>query len=399
MLRVPIQHAQAGMRLATPILHPQRGNTLLNVGFELTESLVRKLQELEVHECWIEYPGTEEIARYISPAIMQRRGQLVQHMAGLLEQAQRKNTTRLDFTPYQHTIRDLIEEIALDQTAGTLILELGGTRRCELRHAAEVCFLSIVLGIKLRDYLLIQRKRLSPNDARNLIGLGLGALVHDIGMMKVAPETRTRFLDDGDEDDPIWRSHVTLGYRMLSGTIRPAAAGVIAQHHQYFDGSGFPDEEREDGSRRALSGREIHVFARIVALANHYDRMRHGAEQGVVPRVRVMRDLLFGPLASRFDPVVLAALPRAIPAYAPGTMVRLNSGETAVVTGWNQDAPCRPMVSVIDAEHESWATEPSRPSRQIDLEVETAVHIVEEGGVNVADANFELPTEAELNAA
>lgn len=396
MLRVPIHRARAGMRLASPVLHPQRGNVLLNVGFELSDPLIRKMDELHVHECWIEYPGTDAIAKFVSPALMQRRGRLIQHLSEILDHVQRGTPARLDFTPYQHTIRELIEEVASDPTAGAFVLELGGTMSNELRHAAEVSFLSIVLGLKLRDYLLDQRRRLSPNDARNVIGLGLGALLHDVGMIKLDADVRDRFLKTHDDQDPEWRAHVMLGYRLLSGSIRPSAAGVIAQHHQHYDGSGFPEEKADDGSRRPLVGEEIHVFARIVCLTNHFDRMRRQPDGTLLPRVRVMRDLLFTELAGRFDPIVLAALSRAVPVYTPGTLVALSTGESAIVTGWHQHAPCRPPVSVIQLDGDELPAEPREPVRTVDLTEERDTFIVEEGGADVSDANYHLPEDVLL---
>src|SRR5207247_1230985 len=89
------------------------------------------------------------------------------------------------------------------------------------------------------------------------------------------------------------------------------------------------------------------VFARIVCLANHFDRLRQLGDGSVQPRVRVLKQMISTTLATRFDPVILGALPLVVPAFPPGSMVRLNTGDMAVVTNWHPEAPCQPVVQVI----------------------------------------------------
>jgi hypothetical protein len=253
MLRVVIQHARPGMKLAMPVLHPRTGTVLLKAGFQLSDRFIRKLRELSVTECWVEYPSTEEIRRFISPRIQQRKGQVSEMIAGMFETLHQDAHAKLEFAEYRRVLRSLIEELVMDPTASSYFTEMGGTSDNELRHASEVCFLSILLGLKMHQYLIQERTRLGANQARDVLSLGIGAIVHDIGKMQLDDETRARCHVTADESDPDWRAHPTIGHRMLSGSVRPAAAGVVLQHHQYFDGSGFPREvENADGSHACL---------------------------------------------------------------------------------------------------------------------------------------------------
>jgi len=378
------------MTLAMPVLHPRSGNILLKAGFELNDRLIRKLRELSVTECWVEYPSTDDICRFISPSIQQRKSELTSLIAGLFDTLHQDAHAKLEFSEYRRVLRSLIEELVTDPMAAAYFAEMGGTCGNELRHASEVCFLSILLGLHLREYLIHERSRLGATQAREVLSLGLGAIVHDIGKLQLDEDVLYRCHVTADESNPAWQSHVAIGHRMLSGTIRPAAAGVILQHHQYFDGTGFPKEVAlSEGGRRGLQGREIHVFARIVNVANHFDRLRRRHDGSMMPRVRVLRQMLDGPLTPRFDPVVLQALPQVAPAYPPGSMVRLTTGEYAVVVDWDPAAPCRPVVRFIHPDV-LLRGEPDRPGERVDLREEPDLHIIEHDGFDVSEDNFDL---------
>ena len=65
------------------------------------------------------------------------------------------------------------------------------------------------------------------------------------------------------------KQHATIGYEILAGSELPiitAAATIAHQHHEKYDGSGYP---------HGLKGEEIHVFSRIVAVADVFDALLH----------------------------------------------------------------------------------------------------------------------------
>ena len=63
--------------------------------------------------------------------------------------------------------------------------------------------------------------------------------------------------------------HPDIGFHLLKGSERPilrAAAIIAYQHHEKYDGSGYP---------QGLRGEEIHIYARIVAVADVFDALTH----------------------------------------------------------------------------------------------------------------------------
>jgi response regulator RpfG family c-di-GMP phosphodiesterase len=95
------------------------------------------------------------------------------------------------------------------------------------------------------------------------------APMHDIG--KIATPDAV-LLKPGKLDAAEWeimKQHPAVGLSILDGSQRPilkAAAAIAYQHHEKYDGSGYP---------QGLKGEEIHLYARIVAVADVFDALMH----------------------------------------------------------------------------------------------------------------------------
>jgi response regulator RpfG family c-di-GMP phosphodiesterase len=97
--------------------------------------------------------------------------------------------------------------------------------------------------------------------------LHMAAPLHDIGKIGI-PDAILNKPDKLDADEwEIMRTHADQGARILSGSNKPtlkAAAIVAGQHHENWDGSGYP---------AGLSGEDIHIYGRLVAIADVYDAL------------------------------------------------------------------------------------------------------------------------------
>lgn len=384
MLRVPLDHARAGMKLAMPVLHPDRSDTtLLRSGVQLTTPIIRRLRELHCRELWVEYPGLESVMECVDPHVQMDHGRLTRHIADAFDSVLTGWSPELDFVCYKRTIGSLIQSLLDNPRANIYVHELVGANRPMLRHSSNVAMLSVLMGMKLEFYLVCQRGRLRPHHASDVTPLGLGAMLHDIGMLRLDEDVLARWQRTLDETDPEFRQHVTLGYELLRGSIEPAAAACILHHHQRFDGKGFP--QRRDGSKMVgLSGSRIHVFARVVAAADVFDRLRHppGKPHLVRPMVRVLSEMRQAHYARRLDPIVLRSVFNVAPPYAPGSVVRLSTGQEAVVTAWTVEDPCRPVVEVIDV------LDPREAREVIDLRVRRDIQVAQAEGHDVLEDNF-----------
>lgn len=403
MLRVALVQAKPGMTLALPVFHPKRHDTvLLNAGVRLDARTIDRLRELNLREVWIRYPGMDFIAEYISPAVFEAHAGLTWQMSRAFDEVSANAKARLDYSLYRRAISSLLERLLENPKSAIFIQEMVDCSQPTLRHSSSVCMISLLMGLRLVDYLIAQRTRLSAGNARDVSSLGVAAMLHDIGMLRLDPAVVARWNATQDESDPEWREHVNVGYEMVRQDVGPTAAATILHHHQKFDGTGFPTRVDMTGRPQPVAGEDIHIFARILAAADLFDRLRYppGSDR-CVPAVRALKRMQEPPCCRWIDPIVFKALLSVVPAYAPGTQVRLSNGLAAVVVAWFPENPCRPTVQTIgDLAAAAVDGEPHEGQRYV-LRSEPNLHIVEAEGEDVRADNFypRFPGEFDLQLA
>lgn len=143
---------------------------------------------------------------------------------------------------------------------------------------------------------LAKKMGLISND---LIALEQGALLHDIGKVGVPDAV---LLKPGMLTTEEWarmREHVAHGLRIIGGVEYLAGARfVIGQHHEKYDGTGYPDK---------LRGDQIHVHARIFAVADAFDAIRSDRPYRTGQSYERARDEIVASTCSHFDPAVVGA--------------------------------------------------------------------------------------------
>jgi HD-GYP domain-containing protein (c-di-GMP phosphodiesterase class II) len=229
-------------------------------------------------------------------------------------------------------------------------------------HPVNVMVLSLLLG---------KAHGAAPEELR---AIGLAALLHDIGKVRMPPHQWVRTKDMALGDLLGYQRHVAysidLGRRMQ---LPRAVLDGMAQHHEMADGSGFP---------MGLRGDAIGPIGRIVALVNYYDRLcnpAHGA-QALTPHEAL--SVIFAKGKAQFDSQVLGVFIRMMGVYPPGSVVQLVNDRYAIVVSVNSSRPLRPRVVVHD---------PAVPKEQaLILDLET----VPELGIRRSLKPTQLPRES-----
>lgn len=386
MLRVMISSAEAGMKLAMPVFHPSSpGRVLLHAGFELDARTISRLNELSVRSVWVAYPKLSFLLKYASPEVIRHRAAIAGQVQELFDALGRDADAELEYSRYAAAVSSLIESL-INNPESTILIDEIGCDQSALHHACSVCFLTTLMGLKLASYLEHQRSRVSAASARDVTPLGVAAMLHDIGMVRLPEEVRERFAETNDESDPAWREHVKIGFSMVHGKVPPAASAAVLHHHQRYDGSGFPLRRRADGGTDRFAGDQIHIYARIIAAADLFDRLsrRVDAKGNPVPRVRVLSAMRRDPIVRWIDPMVFKSLLAVCPPYAPGTQVTLSDGRECVVVGWEPLDPCRPRVIEFDPQ----ASDDEPTGEVIDLTCTAGLCVARAEGVDVGRDNF-----------
>jgi putative nucleotidyltransferase with HDIG domain len=179
---------------------------------------------------------------------------------------------------------------------------------------------------------------------------GLAALMHDIGKVRTPLEVLNKPDKLTDAEFTIMKRHVVEGAEILRQTPDiPALAPVVAfEHHLRLDGSGYPEDVR----RPALN-----IGTMLCSIADVYDAMRSQRKyQQAFPTDRIL-EVLKRNDGQHFDQHLVRRFVQLIGIYPAGNLVRLNTGEIAVVLKVYAPDPYRPQVRVLFA----------RDGRRLDL--------------------------------
>lgn len=378
------------MVLAHAVYHPLRPEVaLLRPGAVLDRHGIPRLAELGVHEVWIRYPGLETLLTFINPHMVDAYRHLISQMGLTLDTAMVGSEADLDYHAFRNAMVHLLHEVGSSTHTAHLVSQIVRGSGAFKRHAGNTCFLSLLLGLRLDHYLITQRSRISAAAAKDVAALGVGAMFHDIGLLRINPSVLAAWAQTRDESDPVWQEHVRIGFSAVHEHLEAAASAVVLHHHQRFDGSGFPRRTHLSGKEIPVAGSHIHIFARIAAVADVFDRLHHPAwlpgepEVAPVPTVRVLKQMQQPPFTQWFDPIILEALHEIVAPFSPGSIVTLNDGRNVAVTDWSPRDPCRPTViplrPIADAmRHECPVATP------IDLREHPALHIAVAEGQDIS---------------
>jgi putative nucleotidyltransferase with HDIG domain len=220
--------------------------------------------------------------------------------------------------------RAIVDKMLGADEIGIRLVAGGGDRAAA--HALNVSVISLLIARTLG---------MAETD---LLDMGMGALMHDVGKSEVAD--RFRHAEEGFSANELaaYRDHVAkgvaLGQRM---GLSAGALRVLAQHHEHADGSGFPLK---------LAGERITMASRVVSLVNRYDNLCNPQARTLALTPHEAVSVLFAQGRQRFDPTVLNAFIRMMGVYPAGSLVQLTDDRFALVVGVNSSRPLKPRVLV-----------------------------------------------------
>ena len=195
-------------------------------------------------------------------------------------------------------------------------------------HALNVSIISLLLG------------RAFGLGREELMDLGVGALLHDIGKQELPARVRHRDESFTLPETQLYQQHVAKGVALAQQMgLASGQLLVIAQHHENADGSGFPQRINVD---------RMSAAARIVALVNRFDGLCNPLVTSKAMTPHEALSLMFAQGRNRFDATMLNAFIRMMGVYPPGSAVQLTDDRYALVVAVNSSRPLKPKVMVHD---------------------------------------------------
>jgi len=238
---------------------------------------------------------------------------------------------------------ELVDEIAgsirREPTALLSVARLKNHDDYTWLHSMAVCGLMINLAQQL------------GLDNRQVLRVGMGGLLHDVGKAAVPLEILNKPGKLTEEEFEVMRQHPVTGAQMLMEANAEADLLDIAlHHHEKYDGSGYPHR---------LKGEEISFYSRMAAVCDVYDALTSTRvyRKGWSP-AEAMHNMLSW--RGHFDNQILYTFVRAIGIYPVGSLVRLASGRVALVVKAGERSLLKPVVHAFWSLHAQREVRPER---------------------------------------
>ncbi len=225
-------------------------------------------------------------------------------------------------------VDNLAQAVAQNRTALVALTALKAYDNYTFTHMVNVSILTMA-----------QARALSVEGSL-LREFGLAALMHDIGKVRTPLEILHKPDKLTDAEFDIMRMHVVDGAEILRRTpdMPPLAPVVAFEHHMRLDGAGYPV-----GVKRA----SLNLGTMLCSIADVYDAMRsQRTYQESFPTDRILAVLKRND-GVQFDQHLVRRFSQLMGIYPPGNLVRLDTGEVAVVLRIYAPDPARPKVRVI----------------------------------------------------
>lgn len=201
-------------------------------------------------------------------------------------------------------------------------------------HSVNVCILAMMTGITL------------GYSYKDLIVLGTGALLHDIGKMQIPDKILNKPGKLTAAEFKIMKTHPYLGCQLLRQVdgLKGLPALIALEHHESYDGSGYP---------LGVHKKDFHEYAQIVGIADKFDALTANRVYKTAHAPHEAYEMFAAAGNYIFEPHVVKAFLHNISIYPLKTIVVLNTLEIGVVIDTPKGRPLHPKIRLFfDADHQ-----------------------------------------------
>ena len=242
------------------------------------------------------------------------------------------SAVRLDSPALQTMVTRIHDRLTENRSAMMTVIRLQQLQRFDAHifsHVVNVSVLAMAIGIE------------QELDARTLEELALGALLHDVGELRLP----LNLFRKGDAltapERELLHQHPRLGLTVLGNSqeITDSIRRIIVEHHERYDGSGFPSHLREEA---------IAPLSQLVGLVDVYDTLvssRYG-KPAITPPQAIRHIYKLG-LAGQFHKTQVEHMIQCLGVYPIGSLVELSTGEHAVVVSTRPELSVKPSLKII----------------------------------------------------
>lgn len=221
------------------------------------------------------------------------------------------------------------------------------------------------LNVSLISMIIGRSMKFSENRVKKL---GLGAMLYDIGLVKVPDHILDKVGTFTANEYAEIKKHTVYGYKIMKGSFRfeEDLAMISLMHHEYFNGKGYP---------RGLSGNQINLYSKIVSVAHAVEKMmkpmrisatksksnNKSAFSMLVEKSDSMKkkdvylydavkEIMNGS-NTKYDPTISKIFVSIFTIYPIGSIVLLNDKRKGLVFAVNPNLPIRPVIKIVSNEN------------------------------------------------
>ncbi len=326
MRRASIRQAKAGMVLGRAV-YDVRGQLVLPEGDKLTKDSLGLLARSGAAEILIEDPRVADI---LVGSLYSAR------LEAKASQALRMLMTQMEGKSDGISEGDIIGIYPqVNEMANRLIPEINGEPEVsgpltlqgyDIIHAVKATGVAMLLG------------RYAEMERDELVELGITSMLSNIGYGALPPGILGEPQPLTEHEEAALHSHPVEGAKLLinSGLSDLALRGV-EQHHERWDGSGYPEGRKGD---------EISRYAQIIAIADTYHALLSKRPHRPAFKPHEAVEFIVAFAGQLFEPGLTQLFARKIPQYPSGLGVKLSSGEIGIISDPNVGHIARPIVRI-----------------------------------------------------
>ncbi len=254
---------------------------------------------------------------------------------GALEKAEADEL--IDAESAAKVVDDMVASVERNPDSLVVLSQAKDVGQYTALHSIRTCILALAFG----RHMALTKEQLTL--------LGMGALFHDVGMVKLPAHILEKPVGLTKPEFALMKSHVRQGVDLLTQAkgFPPEALQLVEQHHERHDGSGYP---------KKLNGELIGMSGSIGAIVDVYDaitsqRIYRG---GISPEDALRR--MYEWRHKDFHPELVEEFIKCMGIFPIGSLVELNTGGIGVVITINRQRRLKPKVAlVLQANKEPYA--------------------------------------------
>lgn len=311
MRYIKIKDLQPGMILAQPLLN-KKGDIFLARNVLVSRFMVQRIREERYRGAYI----YDKLSKGINPKNQLPTDVQLKTMCALKD---------MDIDRCAYLSGEILDSLKHSDNISMNINSLAAYDGPTYMHSLNVAMYAGTFGLLYG----MEYERVSK--------LIAAALLHDIGKTKVPEDILNKPGRLSEEEFAEIKKHPQYGYNMLKDmvNISPLVRVPILEHHENYDGSGYP---------RGLVDKETHIFSKIIHICDVYDAMlsKRCYKDAINPWEVI--DFIITHRNIMFNGVLVDFFIQSLIPYPEGMLVKLSDGRTAVVASQNKGFPQSPIV-------------------------------------------------------